>query len=217
MEKSFYDCKICMGTSEEPVVTHCGHLYCWSCIYQWSQSKNAEVVPCPLCNAEVDINKIIPLYTSQENHKKKKEDIPKRPQPENRQYERANRGQNNANFQFHFNFFGFGMQGQAGGNRVAGFGMMLIPFVFIIMFNILPWLCNIVVDSLFFPSELHKNDLIVQKIGDATIIGFDDDFDEILDSVVILMLVLLVILIPVTLVKIRSCMQRIQQRAQQAN
>ena len=29
-------CSICLETvSDEPVVTRCGHLYCWSCLYQW--------------------------------------------------------------------------------------------------------------------------------------------------------------------------------------
>ena len=29
-------CSICLETvSDEPVVTRCGHLYCWTCLYQW--------------------------------------------------------------------------------------------------------------------------------------------------------------------------------------
>ena len=28
-----YECVICMETAKEPVVTRCGHLYCWPCIY----------------------------------------------------------------------------------------------------------------------------------------------------------------------------------------
>jgi E3 ubiquitin-protein ligase RNF5 len=31
-------CSICLETvSNEPVVTRCGHLYCWTCLYQWLQ------------------------------------------------------------------------------------------------------------------------------------------------------------------------------------
>jgi len=31
-------CAICLETvSDEPVVTRCGHLYCWPCLYQWLQ------------------------------------------------------------------------------------------------------------------------------------------------------------------------------------
>jgi len=31
-----FTCAICLeNVSDEPVVTKCGHLYCWSCLYQW--------------------------------------------------------------------------------------------------------------------------------------------------------------------------------------
>lgn len=34
-EGSFFDCNICFDLAREPVVTCCGHLFCWPCIYQW--------------------------------------------------------------------------------------------------------------------------------------------------------------------------------------
>jgi len=33
--RSHFDCNICLDTVDEPVVTRCGHLYCWPCLYQW--------------------------------------------------------------------------------------------------------------------------------------------------------------------------------------
>lgn len=33
--ESRFDCNICLESVEEPVVTRCGHLYCWSCLYKW--------------------------------------------------------------------------------------------------------------------------------------------------------------------------------------
>lgn len=54
MEKH-YECKICMEESKEPIVTQCGHLFCWQCIYQWKLTKDAEIIPCPLCHSEVNI------------------------------------------------------------------------------------------------------------------------------------------------------------------
>jgi len=31
---SNFECTICMEIAKEPVVTKCGHLYCWPCIYE---------------------------------------------------------------------------------------------------------------------------------------------------------------------------------------
>lgn len=44
-----------MDESKEPIVTKCGHLFCWECIYEWSHEKQEDIVPCPICKAEVDI------------------------------------------------------------------------------------------------------------------------------------------------------------------
>ena len=30
-----FDCNICLEALNEPVVTQCGHLYCWPCLYTW--------------------------------------------------------------------------------------------------------------------------------------------------------------------------------------
>ena len=35
-EICFY-CKICWQLAEEPIVTQCGHLNCWLCLYSWLQ------------------------------------------------------------------------------------------------------------------------------------------------------------------------------------
>ena len=33
-------CSICLGAvSNEPVVTHCGHLYCWLCLLTWLEPR----------------------------------------------------------------------------------------------------------------------------------------------------------------------------------
>ena len=29
-----FDCNVCYETAREPVVTMCGHLYCWGCLYR---------------------------------------------------------------------------------------------------------------------------------------------------------------------------------------
>lgn len=57
-----FECNICLDVACEPVVTVCGHLFCWPCIYLWlhrySTSKE-----CPVCKGEVFTDKnIIPIY-----------------------------------------------------------------------------------------------------------------------------------------------------------
>ncbi|KAA8524400.1 hypothetical protein F0562_010809 [Nyssa sinensis] len=57
------------GHRADPVVTLCGHLYCWPCIYKWIhfQSASAEKLDqqqpqCPVCKAEVSEKTLVPLY-----------------------------------------------------------------------------------------------------------------------------------------------------------
>jgi E3 ubiquitin-protein ligase RNF5 len=38
-EKNTFECAICIDTAKEAVVTKCGHLYCWPCIYEVNRSK----------------------------------------------------------------------------------------------------------------------------------------------------------------------------------
>lgn len=59
-----FECCICLDTAAEPVVTRCGHLYCWPCLDNWLCSRNGGPV-CPTCNGRVDVSlpgDVIPLY-----------------------------------------------------------------------------------------------------------------------------------------------------------
>lgn len=64
-----FNCNICLDTVNDPVVTLCGHLYCWPCIYKWIhyQSASAEYPEkqqpqCPVCKTEVSQKTLVPLY-----------------------------------------------------------------------------------------------------------------------------------------------------------
>ncbi|CAK9177595.1 unnamed protein product [Ilex paraguariensis] len=64
-----FDCNICLDSVQDPVVTLCGHLYCWPCIYKWIhyQSVSAENLgeqqpQCPVCKAEISEKSLVPLY-----------------------------------------------------------------------------------------------------------------------------------------------------------
>jgi len=56
-----YECNICLDTASEPVVTYCGHLYCWPCLYRWLRATTGPG-SCPVCKAAVSQATVIPLY-----------------------------------------------------------------------------------------------------------------------------------------------------------
>ncbi|KAG6391978.1 hypothetical protein SASPL_146180 [Salvia splendens] len=63
-----FDCSICLDFAQDPVVTLCGHLYCWPCIYKWFDSQSSSLCPdkcpqCPVCKAEISEKTMVPLYS----------------------------------------------------------------------------------------------------------------------------------------------------------
>lgn len=62
-----FDCNICLEYAHDPVVTLCGHLYCWPCIYKWFHFQSASLASdehpqCPVCKAEISHTTVVPLY-----------------------------------------------------------------------------------------------------------------------------------------------------------
>ncbi|XP_051124864.1 E3 ubiquitin-protein ligase RMA1H1-like isoform X2 [Andrographis paniculata] len=62
-----FDCNICLESSRDPVVTLCGHLFCWPCIYKWLQVQNSSFdsdtrPKCPVCKAYISESSLVPLY-----------------------------------------------------------------------------------------------------------------------------------------------------------
>ncbi|KAJ2778128.1 hypothetical protein H4R18_004795 [Coemansia javaensis] len=53
-----FSCNICFDASIDPVLTLCGHLFCWSCLVQWLERS----ATCPVCKAGCDKEKVIPVY-----------------------------------------------------------------------------------------------------------------------------------------------------------
>ena len=42
-------CKICLDKRTNTTATLCGHIYCWDCIFKYSQIRSE----CPLCRSKV--------------------------------------------------------------------------------------------------------------------------------------------------------------------
>jgi len=58
-----FTCNICLEgvKDKDPVVTQCGHLYCWPCLYRWLHTRISEST-CPVCKAGVTQDNIIPIF-----------------------------------------------------------------------------------------------------------------------------------------------------------
>ena len=86
---SRFSCNICFDAVAEPVVTRCGHLYCWPCLFRWlepgmlpeerqslgmsyvynnnnnNNNNNSGVInrrECPVCKSECSLSSLVPVY-----------------------------------------------------------------------------------------------------------------------------------------------------------
>ena len=79
----FFDCNICLDQARDPVVTCCGHLFCWPCLYRWLHL-HSDAKECPVCKGEVTFKNVTPIYGRGNNVHGAEEDstlkIPQRPQ-----------------------------------------------------------------------------------------------------------------------------------------
>lgn len=82
-EGSFFDCNICLDLAKEPVVTCCGHLFCWPCLYRWLHV-HSDAKECPVCKGEVTMKNVTPIYGRGGSARETEEDsalkVPHRPQ-----------------------------------------------------------------------------------------------------------------------------------------
>ncbi|KAK1556084.1 hypothetical protein QYE76_017957 [Lolium multiflorum] len=76
---SSFECNICLEAAKEPVVTPCGHLFCWPCLYQWLHAHSAHS-ECPVCKGEVLEVNVTPIYgRGGDERDASSNDVPPRP------------------------------------------------------------------------------------------------------------------------------------------
>ncbi|WCJ30982.1 RING/U-box superfamily protein [Euphorbia peplus] len=79
-----FECNICFELASDPIVTLCGHLFCWPCLYRWLHH-HSHSHECPVCKALIQEEKLVPLYGrgKQQTDPRSKSypgiDIPRRP------------------------------------------------------------------------------------------------------------------------------------------
>lgn len=56
-----FECNICFDLAQDPIVTLCGHLFCWPCLYKWLHL-HSHSQECPVCKALILEEKLVPLY-----------------------------------------------------------------------------------------------------------------------------------------------------------
>lgn len=83
-ESTYFDCNICLDLAKEPVVTCCGHLFCWPCLYKWLHH-HSDAKECPICKGEVNTKNVTPIYGRGSNNTRgpnagRRLKIPLRPQ-----------------------------------------------------------------------------------------------------------------------------------------
>eukprot|EP00243_Klebsormidium_subtile_P003132 TRINITY_DN16297_c0_g1_i1.p1 TRINITY_DN16297_c0_g1~~TRINITY_DN16297_c0_g1_i1.p1 ORF type:complete len:257 (+),score=16.27 TRINITY_DN16297_c0_g1_i1:170-940(+) len=93
-EGGSFECNICLELAQDPVVTLCGHLFCWPCLYRWLRL-HSQCKECPVCKAGVNEKNVIPLYgrgTSGQDPRTKPvsgPEIPRRPAGQRPESQRA--------------------------------------------------------------------------------------------------------------------------------
>mmetsp|Transcript_15073 Transcript_15073/g.22675 ORF Transcript_15073/g.22675 Transcript_15073/m.22675 type:complete len:216 (-) Transcript_15073:132-779(-) len=78
-DDSRFVCNICLDPVRDSIVTVCGHLYCWPCLYRWL---NIGHTTCPVCKAGVSRENVIPLYirgSEEDPRLKSTPEVPNRP------------------------------------------------------------------------------------------------------------------------------------------
>ena len=77
MSENYNECPICLKNARLPVVTKCGHIFCWECIRIWIKQKDR--LDCPICKKKIELEEVIKLYSG--DNQVKSGEVDDRPQP----------------------------------------------------------------------------------------------------------------------------------------
>lgn len=122
MHRADWLCPVCQSQLKSPVVTTCGHTFCWPCLRTHLQTSSA----CPVCSKYLSKENIVPIYG--QAGEADISDLPPPPKPAapEKPQEEEPRGNNfegdtgGWHVQYGFMPFGFGATFQFGGNFNTG-------------------------------------------------------------------------------------------------
>jgi len=129
-DRSRFECIICLECAQDPVVTRCGHLYCWPCLHTWIDTRRDNPL-CPACKSVISKDEVTPIYGKNSDNvdPRTKHTIPPRPQGQRTEDPTGGQGSGDA-FGFPWNYQQNGMHA----NVHFSFGFGLFPFSFVASF-----------------------------------------------------------------------------------
>eukprot|EP01134_Creolimax_fragrantissima_P001359 CFRG1359T1 len=74
-----FECNICLDNATDPVISYCGHLFCWPCLHTWFELNSQQ--QCPVCKANIGKDKVVPLYGRGNSSKQDPREKPIPPRP----------------------------------------------------------------------------------------------------------------------------------------
>lgn len=77
VETAGFECNICIGLAKDPVITLCGHLHCWPCLYEWLRF-HSQSHECPVCKAFIREEELIHVYGRRGNTRFHRRLVPRR-------------------------------------------------------------------------------------------------------------------------------------------
>jgi hypothetical protein len=84
-----FECNICFQKANEAVVTCCGHLFCWPCLYSWLHVHSFHK-ECPVCKGVIAETAITPIYGRDHGHSTTSSSCNPQQQQQHQQQQSAN-------------------------------------------------------------------------------------------------------------------------------